>query len=176
MANNATRDAEQLIDLLYSMVDNAKNAPLTGGDKCIISRDEVLDLLEELRAALPAELQRAQDLIRAKDEYVETAKREVERMKQRAEADAKNKVSDSEVLFAARERSREIVRGAEERTNEMYRVATEYTEDMLRRTEEAIQSALEEIRERRAEFRTVSAEQLKKRREELKRATEKTDK
>ena len=63
MANNATRDAENLIDILYGMVDNAKSAPLSGGDKCILARDEVLDLLEELRAALPAELERAIETI-----------------------------------------------------------------------------------------------------------------
>ena len=36
--------------------------------------DEVLDMLGEIRAQLPAELKKAQDLIRARDEYVEAAK------------------------------------------------------------------------------------------------------
>lgn len=174
--NNATREADHLITILYDMVNTAKAAPLSGGERCIVSRDEVLDLLEELRASLPAELARARELIRSRDQFVEAAKRDVDRMRQRAEQEAKNKVSDSEVLFAARQRSREIIRAAEERTGEMYRVATEYTEDLLRRTEEAVTSALEEVRGRRSEFHAASAEQLKKRREELKQAVEKTDK
>ena len=89
MANN---DVQHLLDMLYEMIDGAKNAPLTS-DKCILNRDEALDLLDEIRAQLPVELSRAQELIRAKEDYVKAAKRDVERMMQQAEQDAKNKVS-----------------------------------------------------------------------------------
>ena len=136
MANN---DVQHLLDMLYEMIDGAKNAPLTS-DKCILNRDEALDLLDEIRAQLPVELSRAQELIRAKEDYVKAAKRDVERMMQQAEQDAKNKVSETEVLGIAREKSHEIVKKAEDRSREMYRVANEYTEDALRRTEEAIQT------------------------------------
>lgn len=134
MANN---DVQHLLDMLYEMIDGAKNAPLTS-DKCILNRDEALDLLDEIRAQLPVELSRAQELIRAKEDYVKAAKRDVERMMQQAEQDAKNKVSETEVLGIAREKSHEIIKKAEDRSREMYRVANEYTEDALRRTEEAI--------------------------------------
>ena len=55
----------------YALRDDrrAKNAPLTS-DKCILNRDEALDLLDEIRAQLPVELSRAQELIRAKEDYV----------------------------------------------------------------------------------------------------------
>ena len=73
MANN---DVQHLLDMLYEMIDGAKNAPLTS-DKCILNRDEALDLLDEIRAQLPVELSRAQELIRAKEDYVKAAKRDV---------------------------------------------------------------------------------------------------
>lgn len=171
----ANRDVEHLIDMLYDMINDAKNAPLSS-DKCIIERDEALDLLDELRAGLPAELKRAQDLIQAKEDYVNSAKREVGRMMQKAESDAKSKVSDSEVLIAARERGREIIARAEDRSNEMYRVVNEYTEDALRRTEEAIQAALDEVKQSRVRFRAASASRRQKDREELSRPSRKTDK
>ena len=129
MANN---DVQHLIDMLFDMIDNAKNAPLSG-EKCMINRDEALDLIDEIRAQLPVELKRAQELIRAKEEYVESAKREVERMMQKAELDAKSKVSETEVLSAAREKSHEIIKKAEDRSRELYRVANEYTEDARRK-------------------------------------------
>lgn len=168
----ANRDVEHLIDMLYDLVNDAKNAPLSS-EKCVIDRDTALDLLDELRAGLPAELQRAKDLIQAKDDYVKSAKREVGRMMQQAEYDAKSKVSDSEVLMAARERAREIIQRAEDRSNEMYRVVSEYTEDALRRTEEAIQAALEEVKESRVKFRAASAARRQKDREELSKSARK---
>lgn len=171
----ANRDAEFLINMLYDIVDEAKNAPLST-EKCVIDRNNALDLLDELRAALPAELKRAQDLIQAKEEYVNSAKREVERMMQQAEYDAKNKVADSEVLVAARERGRDIIARAEDRSNEMYRVVNDYTEDALRRTEEAIQAALDEVKQNRVRFRSASAVRRQKDREELAQSAKKTDK
>ena len=173
MANNGN-DVDKLIDMLYDLVNDAKNVPLSS-DKCIINRDDALDLLDEIRSALPAELKRAQDLIQAKKDYVDSAKREVDRMMQQAKYDVKSKVADSEVLVAARERSHEIIRRAEDRSNEMYRVVNDYTEDALRRTEEAIQAALDEVKQSRIKFRAASAARRQKDREELSRSAKKTD-
>ena len=49
----------------------------------------------------------------------------------------------------------------------MVTVTNEYTDDALRRTEEALQMALEELRESRARFRAVSNEQLQAQRAKL---------
>ena len=62
-------DVKTLLNMLYTMVDEAKNAPLSS-EKCVLNRDEVLDLLDEIRAQLPTELERAQKLIAARDDYV----------------------------------------------------------------------------------------------------------
>ena len=50
----------------------------------------------------------------------------------------------------------------------MKKVANTYTEDALRRTEEAIQAALDEVRESRVRFRSASAEQMQVCQEKLK--------
>ena len=104
----AEENVQKLLDMLYEMIDEAKNAPLSN-DKCVLNRDEALDLLDEIRAQMPVELKRAQELVRARDEYVEAAKRDVERMMQKAEFEAKSKVSESEVLTAARAKGHDIV-------------------------------------------------------------------
>lgn len=157
---------DNLITMLYDMIDNAKGV-LMASDKCIIPRDEALDLLDELRGQLPPELKKAQDLLRAREEYVGNAKKKAEQIVRQAEADAKNIVGESEILRAARERAREITRRANEQANSMISVANEYTDDALRRTEEAIQMALEELRENRARFRAVSNEKLQAQRAKL---------
>ena len=159
-------DVQYLIDMLYEMIDGAKGVVLSP-DKCIIVREDALDLLDELKGQLPLELKKAQDLIRARDEYVENAKREAEKIRRQAELDAKAIVGESEITRVARERAYDILRRADERARDMVGVANEYTEDALRRTEEAIQLALEESRESRARFRAVSNEQLQAQRAKL---------
>ena len=159
-------DVQRLLDMLYGMIDEAKSAAFSS-DKCIINRDEALDLLDEIRAKLPLELKKARELIAARSEYVAGAKKEVEKMLRQADLDAKTIVSESETLQRARMKSAEIIHRAEERTGELYRVANSYTEDALRRTEEAIQAALTEVQESRARFRAASKEQMQAQRQQL---------
>ena len=152
-------DVFYLIDLLYEMIDGAKGVAFSP-DKCILVRDDALELLEQLKGELPAELKKAQDLIRRRDEFVEEAKKEAERVRRQADIDAKTIVGESEIARVARDKAREMVTQANERSKAIINVANEYTDDALRRTEEAIQQALEEVRESRTRFRAVSREKL----------------
>ena len=154
------KDVQRLLDMLYGMIDEAKSVAFSS-DKCIIVRDEALDLLDEIRAKLPLELKKAQELIAARSEYVAGAKKEAQEVLRQAELDARTIVSESETLQLARQKS------SEDRSKELYHVANTYTEDALRRTEEAIQAALTEVQESRARFRAASKEQMQAQRQQL---------
>ena len=93
--------------------------------------------------------------------------RDVERMRRQAELDAKTKVSESEVIYAAKEKARQIVGRAEERSRQLYQVANEYAEDALARTEEAVQAALDEVKQSRVRFRSASAAAMQEQRDKL---------
>lgn len=162
MPNNAN-DVNRLIDMLYEQIEDAKS-PALKPNMSMVDRDELLDLLDELRAQLPIEIKRAQELLAAREKFVEDAKRDVERIMRQAELEAKAKVSDSEILNAARQKSQSIVNNAEERSKRLYQVANEYAEDALARTEEAIQMALDEVKQSRIRFRSVSANKMQEQR------------
>ena len=98
------KDLQRLLDMLYGMIDEAKSAPFSA-EKCTINRDEALDILTEIRSRMPLEIKKAQELIRAREEYIASAKKEVEKMLRQAELDAKTIVSESETLQQARQRS-----------------------------------------------------------------------
>ena len=106
------KDVQRLLDMLYGMIDEAKSVAFSS-DKCIIVRDEALDLLDEIRAKLPLELKKAQELIAARSEYVAGAKKEAQEVLRQAELDAKVIVSESETIQLARQKSNEIVRRAD---------------------------------------------------------------
>jgi len=162
MPNNVN-DVNRLIDMLYEQIEDAKS-PALKPNMSMVDRDELLDLLDELRAQLPIEIKRAQELLAAREKFVEDAKRDVERITRQAELEAKAKVSDSEILNAARQKSQSIVNNAEERSKRLYQVANEYAEDALARTEEAIQMALDEVKQSRIRFRSVSANKMQEQR------------
>ena len=152
-------DIMYLIDMLADRIEEAKGVAFSP-DKCIIVRDDVMELVDQIRGELPVELKRAQDLIRRRDDYVEEAKREAERIRRQAELDAKSIVGESEIARVAKDKAREMVTQASDRSKVIINVANEYADDALRRTEEAIQAALEEVRASRARFRAASREKL----------------
>ena len=54
---------DELIDVLYGMVEDAWSVPL-GKDKCVIEREKVLDILDELRGNMPGEIKAAREIDR----------------------------------------------------------------------------------------------------------------
>ena len=152
----AENDVNRLIDMLYERVEDAKS-PALKPNLSMVDRDEVLDLLDELRNQLPVELKRAQELLAAREKFVDEAKRDVERMMRQADLEAN----------AAKEKARKIIADAEDRSRQLCQVANEYAEDALARTEEAVQAALTEVKQSRSAFRAASAAKLQEQREKL---------
>ena len=136
---------EELLDILYEMIDEAKGVPLNS-EKCMLERDRALDLLDDIRAQFPMELKEAKKLLANRAEYISSAKREAESIKKQAAEEARHMVAEDQLLAQARQKSNDMVRVAEERSKELRRAANEYCEDALRRTEEAVAEAYNEIK------------------------------
>ena len=49
---------QELLEMLYTMVSEAWGLPL-GAEKCVIERDKVLDIIDEIKAQFPQELAEA---------------------------------------------------------------------------------------------------------------------
>ena len=65
----------ELVEMLYNMISEAWGVPL-GNDKCLVDRDKALDLIEEIKNQLPAEIAEARRLVARRDEFIQNAKRE----------------------------------------------------------------------------------------------------
>jgi len=147
---------QELIEMLYNMVKEAWGLPL-GAEKCVIERDKVLELLDEIKAQMPTELAEAKRLVAARNEFIANAKREAESIRKVAEDKARQLVDEQEVVKVAKAKSNSMLTAAETKSIELRRVANEYADDALRRTEEAIAEALDEVRQSRSRFRSASA-------------------
>ena len=142
---------EELLDMLFDMVDEAKNVPLSS-DRCMIERDRALDLIDDIRAQFPVELSEAKKVMASRADLIASAKREAEAIRRQAEEKAKQMLSEDTITLQARQRANEMMQQAEERSRDLKRSANEYCEDALRRTEEAVAEAYNEIKQSRARF------------------------
>jgi len=157
MNENDNLEVTELLEMLYNMVVDAWNVPLNK-DKCMIPRESTLNLLEDIRAQMPIELSEARRLLAAKEEFISNAKREADTIRKAAEEESRRMVEESEVVKASRARANEMLANAESRARELSRVANEYVDDALRRTEEAINAALNEVHSSRGKFRSLAAQ------------------
>ncbi len=148
----------ELLDALYNMVTQAWGVPL-GNDKCIIERDKAIELINEIKNALPSSVAEAKRLVAARDEFIGNAKREAESLRRSAEERARVMVEEQEVMRVARSSSAEIIAAAESRSRELRRISNEYVDEIMRKTEESLANSLNTIRSTRGAFRQQNAQQ-----------------
>ena len=121
-------DVLVLIDKLDDLVHNARPVPLT--DQVRVDREEIYDLLDQMRATIPEEIKQARWIVKERQEMLAEAKREAERDRQggprsagaprRRRGDHKQaERAAEEIVEDAREREREIRLGAEDYADEI---------------------------------------------------------
>ncbi len=145
----------ELIDMLYSMVDEAKSVPLAAG-KCMVERDQMLDLIEEVRAQLPTEISDAKKLMEARNDYIAGARKEADIIKQKAEEEAKYLTSQENTLARAREQGEQVMLAARTKAKELMSATNRYCEEMLSTTEAAMAKSYETMREAHTRFRAAA--------------------
>ena len=128
-------------------------------DKCIVERDRVLDMLDEIIAQLPGELKQSRTIVESRNELISQARREAESIVRQAQEQAKQMVTKEAIYAEAKRRSEEMVTQTQTRVAQIRKAGNEYMDDALRRTEETIAHALEEVRDTRMKFRTVTEAQ-----------------
>ena len=156
------RNSEDIIGALYDMVQDARSMPLAA-DKCILERDKVLDMLDEIIAQLPAELKQSRTIVESRNELISQARREAEGIVRQAQEQAKQMVTKEAIYAEAKKRSEELVSQTQNRINQLRKAANEYMDESLRQTEEVVSNALNEVRETRMRFRTVTEAQEQRR-------------
>ena len=149
---------EELITKLYDMVQDARSLPL-GADKCIVERDKVLDMLDEIIAQLPAELKQSRTIVESRNELISQARREAENIVRQAQEQSKQMVTKEAIYVEAKKRSEELVGQTQAKIEQRRKAVNAYMDDSLRQTEEVVSKALAEIRETRMKFRTVTEAQ-----------------
>ena len=146
---------EEIITALYDMIQDARALPL-GADKCILERDKVLDMLDEIIAALPAELKQSRTIVESRNELIGQARREAEGIIRDAQAKADEIVSREAIYVEAKRQCQEMYTNTQNRIAELKKASNAYMDDALRRTEEAIAQSLAEVQDTRAKFRALT--------------------
>ena len=102
-------DVLVLIDKLDDLIHNARPVPLT--DQVRVDREEIYDLLDQMRATIPEEIKQARWIVKERQEMLAEAKREAERVVKEARDQQERLISERGGLPAGRARGRGDHRG-----------------------------------------------------------------
>ena len=155
------QNVEQMISALYDMVQEARGVPLSS-DKCIVEREKVLDMLDEIISQLPVELKQARTIVESRNELIGQARREAENMIRQAQEQVTRMVSEEAIYQEAKRQCQEMVLQTKTRMADLRKASNDYMDDALRRTEEAVALSLDDVRDTRAKFKALIDAQEKR--------------
>ena len=158
----SSSNIEDIIGSLYDMVQDARTMPLAA-DKCILERDRVLDMLDEVIAQMPGELKQARTIVESRNDLINQARREAEGILRQAQDQAAQLVTKEAIYEEAKKRSEELVAQTQNRIEQLHKAGNEYMDAQLKHTEETIAKALNDVRDTRVKFRTVTEAQEQQR-------------
>jgi len=177
-AHDAMRQVYDSLDELVALVETARAMPLSAS--CVLPREQLLDLLDEIRAGLPRAFDDARELVAVREELlgqardrrdravaqaqveatsiVTAARAEADQVRAGAHAEHEQLVSEHEVRRAAAAEARGILEAARDRADQLRADADEYVDgqlaalaEVLGRTLRTVDRGREVLRERSAD-------------------------
>ncbi|MFF8936746.1 ATP synthase F0 subunit B [Streptomyces paradoxus] len=122
-------DVQKKLDEIVSAVSGARSMPMSAS--CVVNRADLLAMLEEVRAALPDSLAQAQELIGGREQMVEQARQEAQRIIEGAHAERGSLVSGTEVARRSQAEADRILAEARQEAEEIRAEADEYVDSKL---------------------------------------------
>jgi cell division septum initiation protein DivIVA len=148
---------EDLIDELYDILEKGWSLPFSSG-KCFIDVEEVKQILDEIREAIPTEIRKAKAIVADRVQIINEANNEAEAIRREADEKAKIMTGQEEVVRRAKAEADDIRADAKAKSMEMITAARAYVDDMMRRSDESLATALAELRKTR---QSIQAKQQK---------------
>ncbi|WP_328878964.1 ATP synthase F0 subunit B [Streptomyces sp. NBC_00299] len=122
-------DVQKKLDEIVASVSGARSMPMSAS--CVVNRADLLSMLEEVRAALPGSLAQAQELIGGREQMVEQARQEADRIIQGAHAERGSLISDTEVARRSQAEADRILAEARKEAEDIRAEADDYVDSKL---------------------------------------------
>jgi F0F1-type ATP synthase membrane subunit b/b' len=151
-------DVQERLDELAVLIEDAKAMPLSAS--CIVNRQQVLDLIGEIRDLLPESVQRADELLADREAVVQDGRREADRILDRARTEADRLVSEHEVYLAAVAESDALTEQTARETARMRKETDDYIDAKLATFEITLQKTLQTVDRGRERLRSQMYQEL----------------
>lgn len=141
------------LDMLEDILDNSKSVPFSS--RVSVDKEQLFDILSEMRLNLPNEVRQAQRIIEDHDKILQDAKNKAANILKEAEIRAQEHTDDHVVYKMAVEQAQELMEETKRSAKDMRLGAIDYVDDLLSKAENTIRESLNNLNQH---YRTIEDE------------------
>lgn len=138
---------DDLLDDLTDLLEDSKELPVV--NKTMVDKAQIADIIDEIKANLPAETRQAKAIVADRAKIMSDAKKEAEAIISVAEKKRTEMLDNDELMVQAREEAERIVAEAEAKAKKIKTAANSYVDSLLAKTEEALAVNLADFQKKR---------------------------
>lgn len=129
-------DILNLLERIEDIIEDASKFPLS--NKVMVDKEEVLEVINEIRLKLPDEINRASWVAKERQRILNEAQTEADELVIKVKEQQKHLIEESEITRQAKNYANELIQEAEQRANEMKTGAYNYSDEILSRLQDKI--------------------------------------
>lgn len=142
-----TQSLFTLLQKIEEVVETAGHVPLIG--KVMVDPDDILDIVERLRAALPEAVHEAEWITRERDRILAEATEDAQRVRRDAQEQLNRMVGDHRLTHEAQLEAAHIIADARQEAARIRCEAEDFADRLLGQIEQGLARAAEMVRDSR---------------------------
>ena len=140
-----------VLETLEDVLANSMTLPLTG--KSLVDKDEILELINEIRLNLPEDLKKAKSVLDERDNIIKEAQRQAQEVLGDADHAIGMYIKEHEVTKEAYKQAKDIVASAQKNAREIRTGSREYADGILIKVQDILKDTISVIDSNREELR-----------------------
>ena len=144
-------DILMLIDEIEDIIEAGTTVPFSG--KVMIDKEEVLEIIKEIRIKLPDEIKQAAWIKEERQRILAQAQKDADTMLKEAEYKLEELIEEQEVIKLANARAEEIISKAQSNAKDIRLGALEYADSILEETQESLKKLIQVLNDNRKELK-----------------------
>ncbi len=141
----------EIIDMMEDVVEKSMAIPFFG--RAIVDREELLDLLQEIRLNLPDDLKQAKWVKEERQRILMEAQKEAGAIMKNAEEQIISMIDEHEITKKAYEQANQIIAAAQNNARELRLGTKQYADDVMASLEERLEKMLVTVKDNRKELK-----------------------
>lgn len=140
-----------LLETLEEALEGSRTIPFSG--KSIVEKEDLLDIIKEIRIKLPDELKQAKWVKEERGRILVEAQKEADDIVKEAENRIISMIDEHEITRKAYEQKAQIIETANEMSREISKGTKDYADNLLEKLEVVLEDALKTVQNNRKELK-----------------------